>query len=94
MSKDVGSIVSHTQMLQQGARVIIVKTDNVVQRAPEMIGQVGEIKAVMGFEEKTPLVLVVSQAIEGLGIGGQCVGKTAKEKANLVARELSIAKRA
>ena len=36
MSKDVGSIVSHTQMLQQGARVIIVKTDNVVQRAPEM----------------------------------------------------------
>ena len=46
MSKDVGSLVSHTQMLQQGARVIIVKTDNVVQRAPEMIGQVGEIKAV------------------------------------------------
>ena len=35
-----------THLLKQGARVIIMKTDNAMLRAPEMIGQVGEIKAV------------------------------------------------
>jgi hypothetical protein len=38
--------MSHAQSLKKGAKVIIMKTDNVEQRAPHLIGQVGKIKDV------------------------------------------------
>jgi hypothetical protein len=38
--------MSHAQSLKKGAKVIIMKTDNVEQRAPHLIGQVGIIKDV------------------------------------------------
>ena len=38
--------VSHAQSLKKGVQVQIMKTDNVEQRAPHLIGQVGVIKDV------------------------------------------------